>query len=302
MILIAGTVFNIQKYSIHDGPGIRTTVFLKGCPLACSWCHNPESIAPRPEIVFWDNKCISCGDCVKTCPKEAMQVVEQTVRKEAANCIGCEACVEVCPTGAIEQVGKKMTKAEVLKEIEKDRVFYEESGGGVTFSGGECLMQPEFLTGLLTDCKARGLHTALDTSGYASWQTIAGLKDAVDLFLYDLKLMDEEQHRKYTGVSNKLILENLQKLAKNGKLIWIRVPVIPGINDDDANLQALGAFLHSLQIRDVFLLPYHGIAANKYARMGKDYQFSALESPSHEQLEAMQLGLQTFGLNVQIGG
>lgn len=302
MILITGTVFNIQKYSIHDGPGIRTTVFLKGCPLACLWCHNPESIAPRPEIIFWDNKCISCGDCVKTCPQKAMQVVEQTVKREAVNCIGCEACTEVCPTGAIEQVGRKMTKAEVLEEIEKDRVFYEESGGGVTFSGGECLMQPEFLMGLLTACKARGLHTALDTSGYASWQTIAGLKDTVDLFLYDLKLMDEEQHRKYTGVSNKLILENLQKLAESGKLIWIRVPVIPEINDDDANLQAMGTFLHSLQIRDVFLLPYHSIAANKYARLGKNYQLSALTPPSQQQMEAMQLGLQAFGLSIQIGG
>lgn len=302
MIKITGTVFNIQKYSIHDGPGIRTTVFLKGCPLACLWCHNPESIAPRPEIIFWDNKCISCTDCVKTCPQEAMQVGQQTVRKETANCIGCEACVEVCPTGAIEQVGRKMTEAEVLKEIEKDRVFYEESGGGVTFSGGECLMQPEFLTALLTGCKARGLHTAVDTSGYASWQTIAGLKDVVDLFLYDLKLMDEEQHRKYTGVSNKLILANLQKLAKLGKSIWIRVPVIPGINDNDDNLQAMGAFLFSLQIRDVFLLPYHGIAANKYIRLGRDYQLSALEPPSPKQMEAMQLGLRTFGLNVQIGG
>lgn len=302
MIKITGTVFNIQKYSIHDGPGIRTTVFFKGCPLACLWCHNPESIAPRPEIIFWDNKCISCTDCVKICPQEAMQVGQQTVRKETANCIGCEACVEVCPTGAIEQVGRKMTEAEVLKEIEKDRVFYEESGGGVTFSGGECLMQPEFLTALLTVCRARGLHTAVDTSGYASWQTIAGLKDAVDLFLYDLKLMDEEQHRKYTGVSNKLILANLQKLAKFGKPIWIRVPVIPGINDDDANFKAMGAFLSSLQIRDVFLLPYHGIAANKYIRLGRDYQLSALGSPSSKQMKAMQLGLQTFGLNVQIGG
>lgn len=302
MIKITGTVFNIQKYSIHDGPGIRTTVFLKGCPLACLWCHNPESIAPRPEIIFWDNKCISCTDCVKTCPQEAMQVGQQTVRKETANCIGCEACVEVCPTGAIEQVGRKMTEAEVLKEIEKDRVFYEESGGGVTFSGGECLMQPEFLTALLTGCKARGLHTAVDTSGYASWQTIAELKDMIDLFLYDLKLMDEEQHRKYTGVSNKLILANLQKLAKLGKSIWIRVPVIPGINDNDDNLQAMGAFLFSLQIRDVFLLPYHGIAANKYIRLGRDYQLSALEPPSPKQMEAMQLGLRTFGLNVQIGG
>lgn len=302
MIPITGTVFNIQKYSIHDGPGIRTTVFFKGCPLACLWCHNPESIAPKPEIIFGSNKCIGCGDCVKTCPKEAMQVVEQTVRKEAANCIGCEACVTVCPTGAIEQAGKKMTEAEILKEIEKDRVFYEESGGGVTFSGGECLMQPEFLTGLLTACKARGLHTALDTSGYASWQTIAGLKDAVDLFLYDLKLMDDKQHRKYTGVSNKLILENLQKLANNGKLIWVRVPVIPGINDDDANLQAMGAFLYSLQIRDVFLLPYHNIAVNKYTRLGTSYQLSALTPPSHKQMEAMLPGLQEFGLNVQIGG
>lgn len=302
MVFITGTVFNIQKYSIHDGPGIRTTVFLKGCPLTCLWCHNPESIAPQTEIIYWENKCIGCKDCVNTCPYGAMQVVDYKVEKENSKCRRCKVCIDVCPTGAIEQAGKKMTEADVMREVEKDRVFYEESGGGITFSGGECLLQPDFLESLLITCKAKGLHTALDTSGYASWKTITRLKDKVDLFLYDIKLMEEERHRKYTGVSNRLILENLRKLSEGSNKIWIRVPVIPGINDDEENIQALGAFIATVQIKDVFLLPYHSIAAAKYARLGKTYQLADAKSPSNKQMDEISRKLKEFGLHVQIGG
>lgn len=300
--MLAGTVLNVQKYSIHDGPGIRTTIFLKGCPLACWWCHNPESLSAKTEIVFLLNKCIGCGDCTKICPNAAITLTSQGVEKDGIKCSLCEMCVEACPTGAMEKLGHKKTVAEVMREIEKDSIFYEESGGGVTFSGGEALHQLEFLDALLTACKAKGIHTALDTSGYASWESIARIADKVDLFLYDIKLMDEEQHKQYTGVSNKPILENLEKLAAAQHRIWIRIPVIPGINDDEKNIKALGEFLSSLNLRDVYLLPYHNIAIDKYARLGKTYHLPDLASLSPSQMDHAAQSLKAFSLHIDMGG
>ncbi len=297
-----GTVFNIQKYSIHDGPGIRTTVFLKGCPLACQWCHNPESLAMPAEVVFFKNKCIGCGDCVQSCPNEALAITDLGLVKAGEKCSLCAACTDICPTGAMERTGRLMTVAEVMKEVEKDRVFYEESGGGVTFSGGEALLQPDFLDGLLTACKAGGLHTALDTSGYAAWPVLDRIKDKVNLFLYDIKHMDDSRHKQYTGVSNQLILANLKKLAASDSKIRIRVPIIPGINDDEENIKAMGAFLSSLHLKEVFLLPYHNIAADKYRRLGKTYRLEDLQPLTNKQMDELSQVLVPFGIKAKIGG
>ena len=299
--LLTGMVFNIQKYSIHDGPGIRTTIFFKGCPLACWWCHNPESLASNTQIVFLRNKCIGCGDCVTSCPHGAI-AFSGSIARDETKCRLCEYCVETCPTGAMEKIGQKKTVAEIMQAIEKDSVFYEESGGGVTFSGGEALNQLEFLDALLTACKAKRIHTALDTSGYAPWESIARIANKVDLFLYDIKLMDEAKHKKYTGVSNTLILDNLKRLAAGQRRVWIRIPVIPGINDDEKNITAIGEFLSSLNLQDVYLLPYHNIAIDKYARLGKPYPLPNLASLSDSQMDNVTQILKAFNLHINIGG
>lgn len=300
--MTVGTIFNMQKYSIHDGPGIRTTIFFKGCPLSCQWCHNPESLVPKTEIVFLENKCIGCRECVKACLASAITFSEQGFRRDKEKCTLCEKCFDMCPTGAMEKLGSKKTVAEVIKEIEKDRIFYEESGGGVTFSGGEALLQLAFLKSLLASCKAKRIHTALDTSGYASWESLASIADLVDLFLYDIKLMNDEKHKKYTGVSNILIHENLKKLAARNSKIWIRIPLIPGINDDEQNIKQTGAFIAALNLRDVFLLPYHNIAMDKYTRLDRTYRLQDIRPLSNTQANAIAQRLKAFGLNVKVGG
>lgn len=297
-----GVVFNIQKYSIHDGPGIRTTVFLKGCPLKCWWCHNPESQKIEGQLMFLANKCIVCRDCEKVCPTGAISFSNKGFNYDSSKCKLCEKCSEACPSEALEFAGKKLSQEDVIKEIEKDKIFYEESGGGVTFSGGEPLVQIDFLDNLLKLAKGKGLHTAIDTCGYSLWENIDRIKDKVDLFLYDIKHMDDEKHKKYTGVSNKLILDNLMKLAKEGKKIWVRIPIIPGINDDDINIEKTCKFISSLNLKDVFLLPYHNIAIDKYKRLDMKYKISDIENPDNEVMETMAQKFRGYGLNVKIGG
>ena len=215
--MASGTIFNIQRYSIHDGPGIRTTVFLKGCPLSCWWCHNPESQKYGVQLVLWKERCIGCGGCNSVCPEGAISGGGFPPVIDSEKCSGCGLCAEECPAVALEMVGKTVSSDYVMKEIEKDLIFYDQSGGGVTFSGGEPLMQPEFLAELLEKCKARDIHTAVDTCGYANWEvlSIAGL---TDLFLYDIKHMDDLVHTRTVGVSNRIILENLAKLARVHKI------------------------------------------------------------------------------------
>lgn len=297
-----GVIFNIQRYSIHDGPGIRTTVFLKGCPLNCLWCHNPESKRKSREIVFYKNRCVKCQMCVNNCPQNAISTHNNEYVIDNKKCILCGKCTSVCNTNAREIVGAEMTADELMKEINKDLIFYDESGGGVTFSGGEPLYQYEFLELMLKRCKLTGIHTALDTCGFVSEEGLIGISDYVDLFLYDIKLMDDYKHKKYTGVSNELILNNLKKLDELQKRIFIRIPIIPGINDDE-NIEMTGKFLNKLKsIEKVCLLPYHKIAIDKYKRLNIDYVLADTNEPTDEKMEQLATVFKQYVKDVVIGG
>jgi pyruvate formate lyase activating enzyme len=298
----SGFVFNIQRYSLHDGPGIRTTVFLKGCPLGCSWCHNPEGISPRKELLVVESRCIVCGECREACPFGDALGGGSVLPTRNEPCTYCGECVEACPTGARQMAGREMTIWEVMGEILKDRIFHEESAGGVTFSGGEPLRQPEFLLGLLAACQAQGIHAALDTCGFGCVDHLLAAARLADLVLYDLKLMDDARHREHTGVSNRLILENLKALDQVHQNIWIRVPIVPGVNDDEENLSAIARFAADLHgVRQVNLLPYHATGIQKHRRLGGIYSLSEVKSPSPERMQQAANLFRAAGLDPRVG-
>lgn len=300
---VEGKIFNIMKYSVHDGPGIRNTVFLKGCPLNCWWCHNPESQKTQEQLMFFPNRCIGCMACIPACKQNAISAVNGMVVTDKSKCIDCGDCTLVCFPEAREMAGKTMTVDEVVTEVLKDKDFYEQSGGGVTFSGGEPLMQPSFLIALLKELKEKGIHTTVDTSGFASRKTIEEVSKYTDLFLYDLKHMNSEKHEMYTGVTNNIILDNLKFLEEMGKEIIIRIPIIPGINNSEEDLRAFSDFIKTLpNIKEVNLLPYHKIGEEKYKRLGMPYKMSDVEEPSQEEMEFALNLMKDCGKKVQIGG
>jgi pyruvate formate lyase activating enzyme len=287
----SGLVFNVQRFSLHNGPGVRSTVFMKGCPLSCAWCHNPEGQSPRQAFVRLRHRCMSCERC------SAEELADPVVTGRAAD------DVEACPTGALQAVGRTMESAELVKTLLRDRIFFDESGGGVTFSGGEPLMQAAFVIEAMRMLQSEGVHTTLDTCGFARWDDVRDAAAHAHLVLYDIKVMDEARHQAATGVSNQLILQNLQALTTTHANIRIRLAVIPGVNDDEANLDATAAFLQRLPgIRHVDLLPYHATGEAKFARAGMDYTLHGTPSPGNDHLASVAALFRARGLTATIGG
>jgi pyruvate formate lyase activating enzyme len=300
--MTTGLIFDIKHFAVHDGPGIRTTVFVKGCPLRCMWCHNPESLTSTPQLLYTPSRCIGCGYCMKVCDNGAHITVNGKHEVDWGKCEACGKCAAECYSGALEFAGREATVGEVMEEVMKDKVFYDNSKGGLTISGGEPLMQPEFTREVFKRAKESGIHTALDTSGYASWDVIEGVLEHVDLVLYDIKQMDSERHKEYTGVPNELIIENLKKIDTKGKPIWVRIPTIPRLNDSEDNFRKIGELLSGIKhLERVDILRYHKLAESKYEHTGKDYRLKGMDTPEKDEVEHLKDILEGYGiLNVII--
>jgi pyruvate formate lyase activating enzyme len=299
-----GLIFDIKRYAINDGPGIRIVIFFKGCNMHCAWCHNPESISGNIEKMYSPTRCIKCGTCVDICPENAITLHSDGIITDSGLCTLCGKCAEVCPTKAIEMSGKKMSVSEIMDIIEKERVFFDQSGGGVTFSGGEPLVHIPVLMELLDECRKRGIHTAIDTAGNVKTEVLLEVARSTNLFLYDLKVMDPGLHEQWTGVGNEKILHNLKVLADTGAQIIIRLPLIGGVNDDEENICQTAAFLDSLagEKKEVHLLPYHKIAQTKYMKLGKPDDFETFAELEKETLDRIIEIFAGKGIKATVGG
>lgn len=299
-----GVIFDIKRYAIHDGPGIRTTVFFKGCTLRCRWCHNPEGIDHEVELMVMDSRCAKdCSLCIPVCPQLALAKANGRIVVDTGQCSLCGQCAEVCPYEVLEIVGKDVSVAELLAEVEKDRIFFDQSGGGVTVSGGEPLDQLPFLLKFLKELKSRDIHVTLDTSGSVPFEDLMKVSRHVDLFLFDLKMMDSSKHEDAAGVPNDLILENLKKLSEQGINVEIRLPLISGINDDLKNIGETIEFLLSLKIKPaVSILPYHKGGCEKYIRLNKEEYLIPFEPPSEGRIAKVMRIFVDRGFVVKRGG
>jgi pyruvate formate lyase activating enzyme len=298
-----GLVFNIQRFSVQDGPGIRTTVFMKGCPLTCPWCSNPEGMSPVPQIMTNDRKCILCRKCLEICPTGAITAANGTRAINWGLCSNCLECAGVCPSRSIEAVGSFMTVEEVFKVVARDAPFYVNTGGGVTVSGGEPMLQWEFVLSLFQRCQQAGFHTALDTTGHCRWEDMARVLEHVDLVLFDVKHVDTGRLRGECGVGSELILANLKRVATSTR-VWLRMPLIPGFNDSEMNLREVAQLAAAVRADKVSLLPYHEYGKHKYGRLGRAYPFDRADvvRPDDEIVERSAKLLESYGLAVGVGG
>ncbi len=296
--MLTGKIFDIQRFSIHDGPGIRTTVFMKGCPLRCKWCHNPEGLNAPFQLKYTSAKCIGCGNCADICQNHyCSKDGEHMIHLES--CTACGKCTESCPTTALEICGRQIGTSELLSEIMKDKAFYRETGG-VTFSGGECLLQADFIAAMLKLCKENGIRTAIDTCGFVPFDEIEKTIPFTDIYLYDIKAFDSDIHKRYTGVDNTLIKNNLTLLSNFDKDIWIRIPVIPGVNDSKSEMDGIARFLSPLKnIKRVTLLPYHAFGGGKYPALGMKYDFDTEITVSDEKLAEFKNILESYNITVK---
>jgi len=284
-----GFIWNIQRYNIHDGAGIRTIVFFKGCPLSCKWCANPEGISRLVELKLNKTLCISCGACVKVCHKKAITLFDSAVDVDRTKCSACGKCAQVCSAKALELLGREVSVNEILEECEKDMIFFRRSGGGLTLSGGEALLQAEFASALLRAAKEVGMNTAIETSGAVQWSRLEKVLPYADTFLFDLKHMDSKKHKEYTGVPNELVLENARKLAMHDANLVFRMPVIPGINDTEENIKQTAEFAKWCNADYLELLPYHKLGINKYEMLGKRYQLPEIVCPSRQDMATYKM-------------
>ena len=297
-------VFDIKRYAINDGPGIRVTIFLKGCPLSCKWCHNPESISREVQKMYTESKCIGSLECIKICEQEALSLGPNGIVTDVDACNLCGKCAEVCPTKAIEMSGEEMSVEKVMKIIKRETLFMDQSKGGVTFSGGEPLMHHEFLIKLLDACGEEGIHRCVDTSGFTNTKIFKEVAQRTDHFLYDLKMMDSDKHKELTGVPNEKILENLKILAETGAAMNIRIPLIKGVNDDKENILRSAEFIAALSggKKKVNILPYHNIASKKYEKLGVEYAQGTMDEPDQDHQKRILEIFQSFGIKAILGG
>ena len=296
-----GRIFEIQRFSIHDGPGIRTTVFMKGCPLNCVWCHNPEGISPQPQLSFLPDKCIGCGYCFRTCANQAHQMDAENVHVlDRQRCQVCGSCTRECYASALELVGREVSVEETLAEVLRDQLFYETSGGGLTLSGGEPLMQMDFTESLLQGAQRAGLHCAIETCGHVAYGQIARVLPNVDLFLYDLKETDPRRHVEYTGVAANRILDNLRKLHDDGATIIVRLPIVPGLNDRQDHFESVARLATLLpNLQGVEIKPYHSLGVSKLDRFGMAQdKVCRVKAPDKETVASWISSLETLGVNV----
>ncbi len=299
---VTGLITDIKKFAIHDGPGIRTTVFLKGCPLRCLWCHNPETQSPQSDVAYISAHCIGCAKCIRACPSDALSQTENGIVRDYLKCTACGACAEACPTEAMTVYGRKVSVEEAIAEVEKDRPFYETSGGGMTISGGEPLYQADFAVALMKVARNTGLHTCLDTCGLVPWAAFQAILPYTDTVLYDVKTLDNKRHREATGCENHVIIANLAALVQAGAEVLVRTPVIPGLNATPEAIADIADFLAGLtRPPELELLPYHELGEAKFERLGMEYKLRGVKPPDKTLMANLVQIAEDHGVTCKIG-